>query len=331
MADLNSTIARLYSAAFNRTPDAAGIQYWVDQVNSGIPLSFIDGFFASSQEFVASYGALDTDGFVQQLYQNVLTRAGDAQGVQYWNNAITNGASRGDILNAFAQSAENIVLTDARNAPAPPVAAPAVVPPVAEPPPAAPQPAPPAAPAATPPPPAPAVVASIPPSSLDVISFIHADSTSNLSSLTIEASGTLVTGSISDVGTITISGGTLEIQNGGLGNAVVNVTTPPGQTDHVATLILDHPPVGELTNTLLFGGGFGGRIELGGLQFNGSQFIPNQASPPAAPHTASSGQAILEQNGAAVYTLNIGSFSAYFGSNAVGVDAQTGFAFKSFG
>ena len=58
--------------------------------------------FAASSEFVATYGALNHQEFVQQLYHNVLDRAGEPGGVAYWTNDLnTNTTSRGQVLAVF--------------------------------------------------------------------------------------------------------------------------------------------------------------------------------------------------------------------------------------
>jgi Domain of unknown function (DUF4214) len=100
-------VTRLYQAALHRAPDLGGVTYWTGVVdNSHAALADVAGAFAQAPEFIADYGALDNAGFVQQLYKNVLNRAGDAGGVQYWDNALAAGASRGAVLLSFAQSPE---------------------------------------------------------------------------------------------------------------------------------------------------------------------------------------------------------------------------------
>jgi hypothetical protein len=100
-------VARLYLAAFNRNPDVAGLQYWQSTMdNSHVPLSDVANIFTSSPEFIQDYGALSDDGFVQQVYQNVLGRSADSEGLQYWDGVLASGASRGNVLIGFSESAE---------------------------------------------------------------------------------------------------------------------------------------------------------------------------------------------------------------------------------
>lgn len=103
-----AVVTRLYQAAFNRTPDIAGLSANTDIVTSNhATISELALSFTKSPEFISSYGALDNAGFVRQLYQNVLHRVPDEVGRQQWLNFANSGASRGAILEAFADSQEN--------------------------------------------------------------------------------------------------------------------------------------------------------------------------------------------------------------------------------
>ena len=100
-------VARLYVAALKRTADYAGLTYWIGVERSGIPLSTIATYIASSGEFQQLYGSLDPVAFISALYANVLNRAPDAQGLSYWLTMLTQGLlSRGTVLLSFSESAE---------------------------------------------------------------------------------------------------------------------------------------------------------------------------------------------------------------------------------
>ena len=74
-------VVRLYFATFLRVPDYAGLVHNAGLVRSGaLTLVQLAGFFATSPEFLATYGALDNPQFVTLLYQNVLGRAPDPAG-----------------------------------------------------------------------------------------------------------------------------------------------------------------------------------------------------------------------------------------------------------
>ncbi|MFZ6773397.1 DUF4214 domain-containing protein [Undibacterium sp. SXout7W] len=101
---------RLYQAAFDRTPDAGGLGYWISHLDSGAEnLKQVASGFINSAEFKQLYGAnLSDAAYLTALYQNVLHRAPDQSGFDYWNGRITAGASRADILVNFSESQENI-------------------------------------------------------------------------------------------------------------------------------------------------------------------------------------------------------------------------------
>jgi len=100
---------RLYASAFDRIPDHGGLGYWLKAAEDGMSLGNIARNFIASQEFTDLYGAQPKDGaFVDALYQNVLHRAGEPDGVAFWLDALARGADRGDVLAAFSESAENL-------------------------------------------------------------------------------------------------------------------------------------------------------------------------------------------------------------------------------
>ncbi len=98
---------RLYQAAFDRTPDMAGLGYQMKALDDGLPLWLVASHFANSPEFARLYGSLNDQQFVTQLYDNVLHRAPDAQGYAYHTNNLANGFTRGDVMVGFSESPEN--------------------------------------------------------------------------------------------------------------------------------------------------------------------------------------------------------------------------------
>ena len=106
-------VARLYDATFGRHPDAGGLQFWADRIESGaLALAGVARGFEGSAEFQASYAGLDNAGFVTRLYQNALHRAPDAGGLANWTaNLDAHVLSRAEVLLAFSESAEHQMLT----------------------------------------------------------------------------------------------------------------------------------------------------------------------------------------------------------------------------
>ena len=101
---------RLYNASFKRLPDADGLEYWINQFSSGAnSIRVVASSFLGSAEFAERYGSNVTDEkFVNTLYQNVLGRAPDTSGLNYWLGQLNSGAeTRYEALLGFAESAEN--------------------------------------------------------------------------------------------------------------------------------------------------------------------------------------------------------------------------------
>jgi hypothetical protein len=98
---------RLYQAAFNRAPDQVGLGFWMNALDKGVSLHDVATEFVSSAEFLSRYGYISNADFVDRLYQNVLHRAGEQTGFDFWVNALEHGVARADILVEFSESAEN--------------------------------------------------------------------------------------------------------------------------------------------------------------------------------------------------------------------------------
>lgn len=100
---------RLYQAAFNRAPDKGGLGYWIDRLDHGAALDAIAGGFVGSAEFRTIYGAQPTNlDIVSRFYQNVLHRAPDQAGLDYWVNILnTKQATVAEVLVGFSESNEN--------------------------------------------------------------------------------------------------------------------------------------------------------------------------------------------------------------------------------
>jgi len=106
-----AALARLYQATFDRTPDACGFAYWVQQAQHGMSLENIAANFLASPEW-ANLAIVDDAAFVAHLYQSVLNRTADAEGQAYWETQLTNGSSRASVLIGFTESTENRVALD---------------------------------------------------------------------------------------------------------------------------------------------------------------------------------------------------------------------------
>ncbi|MBB3103054.1 endoglucanase [Azomonas macrocytogenes] len=101
-------IYRLYQTAFDRLPDEAGLDYWIDQMDAGVSLQRVAQGFINSNEFQQRYGyATNNQSFISMLYMNVLNRQPDPPGLAFWQNRMAQGVPRAEVLSAFSESSEN--------------------------------------------------------------------------------------------------------------------------------------------------------------------------------------------------------------------------------
>lgn len=111
-------VYRMYQAAFNRKPDLPGLGFWIKANENGRSIVGIASDFMASDEFRTLYGTNPAaSAFINSMYQNVLHRAGDSDGFNWWVTQVTAGADRAGVLQGFADSAENKanLLADMKN------------------------------------------------------------------------------------------------------------------------------------------------------------------------------------------------------------------------
>jgi hypothetical protein len=99
-------IAAMYRDVLGREPDGAGSAYWLDQVRNGMRLDEVGIYFYGSDEYVAASGS--PPAYVERLYQRLLGRGSDADGLAYWVRALESGRARPqDLAAGFYLSAES--------------------------------------------------------------------------------------------------------------------------------------------------------------------------------------------------------------------------------
>lgn len=110
-ADKNFLVS-LYVGYFNRAPDPAGLQYWIEQVEAGRDTNTIAADFAASSEAKALYPFLTTPDvsspttFITSVYQNLFNRAPDAAGLAFWEGVLSAGTvSVADMIDAIIKGA----------------------------------------------------------------------------------------------------------------------------------------------------------------------------------------------------------------------------------
>ncbi|PHS56359.1 MAG: hypothetical protein COB17_09510 [Sulfurimonas sp.] len=104
-------VAKLYVATFNRAPDKAGLDYWM---NSGNRLSAIAQSFFDQDETKKLYpeGTSNAD-FITSVYKNLFNRLPDTDGLNYWENELNIGSfTKNNFIQAVINGAQN---TDTSN------------------------------------------------------------------------------------------------------------------------------------------------------------------------------------------------------------------------
>ena len=101
---------RIYKAAFDRTPDGGGLGYWIAQMDKGMGVIEVAARFIDSPEFRALYGQnANISEFLTKVYTNVLDRAPDSAGLDWWVNEMKTNPTKTwqKVLADFSESTEN--------------------------------------------------------------------------------------------------------------------------------------------------------------------------------------------------------------------------------
>lgn len=93
MDPIESNLSELYIAFFNRAPDASGLAYWANQLQSGgVTLSQIaENWMTSQGETTQKYpSSISNTDFINDIYRNILGREADLGGANYWQQQLEN-------------------------------------------------------------------------------------------------------------------------------------------------------------------------------------------------------------------------------------------------
>jgi hypothetical protein len=96
-------IIEIYIAYFDRAPDTSGLIFWATAYAGGMPLEEIAAYFHDQDETRLSYpDPTDASGFVSSVYVNVLGRAVDQGGLDFWTAMLESGAvAQADFVMSF--------------------------------------------------------------------------------------------------------------------------------------------------------------------------------------------------------------------------------------
>lgn len=95
-------VQQLYVGYLGRAADSAGLAFWADAIAAGTAtIESVATGFTLSTEYKAAYDGLSSGDLVDNVYNNVLGRAADAEGKAYWVDALAKGTVTADTLVSF--------------------------------------------------------------------------------------------------------------------------------------------------------------------------------------------------------------------------------------
>ncbi|NNK16064.1 MAG: DUF4214 domain-containing protein [Sulfitobacter sp.] len=94
-----SEIIKLYVGYYNRAPDPAGLNFWINAFDGGFDLDAMAVDFSTQPETLQNYpfflnptpSVADYGSFVDAVYGNLFNRAPDAAGREFWSTKIASG------------------------------------------------------------------------------------------------------------------------------------------------------------------------------------------------------------------------------------------------
>jgi len=86
-------IVELYIAYFNRAPDAVGLAFWGNAFADGMSMEEMAALFIDQNETRTTYpSSMSNAEFATAVYNNVLGRVPDADGLNFWIDVLNEGA-----------------------------------------------------------------------------------------------------------------------------------------------------------------------------------------------------------------------------------------------
>ena len=98
-------VENLYSTYLKRPADKTGLDAFVADLQAGITIEQVKAAILGSAEYYQNAGGTN-DGFLQALYQSVLSRAPDATGKSAWLTNLQNGMTTQAVADAVLTSTE---------------------------------------------------------------------------------------------------------------------------------------------------------------------------------------------------------------------------------
>lgn len=109
---VGAQLIRLYDTVLQRQPDSVGLDFYLDLVQDrGATIVDVANDLINSPEFKVATGSLNSEQFVEYVYQNALGRASDPEGLAFYVKQLDAGLSRAELLLSFSESGEHRALT----------------------------------------------------------------------------------------------------------------------------------------------------------------------------------------------------------------------------
>jgi hypothetical protein len=85
-------VLELYTTMFNRAADASGLNYWANEMdNNNWIIADIASSFAQQTEYQTAFPTSDNTTFITTIYNNLLERAPETEGLNYWVSELDTG------------------------------------------------------------------------------------------------------------------------------------------------------------------------------------------------------------------------------------------------
>lgn len=97
-------VTRMYRNVLKREPDETGLHYWAGCIHNGMTASVMVRQFVGSKEFLGAN--ISNQEYIERLYETVLGRQSDAEGMAYWIDYMNAGHGREELLDTFIGSKE---------------------------------------------------------------------------------------------------------------------------------------------------------------------------------------------------------------------------------
>ena len=108
MSFTTEQVVQIYVATFNRAPDAAGLDYWVNDSGFTNIEDVASSFFDSEEAEVMYPSGTSNTAMVQSAYQNLFGRDADTDGLDYWVGELDAGNfSQSLMLQAMINGAQD--------------------------------------------------------------------------------------------------------------------------------------------------------------------------------------------------------------------------------